>query len=1622
MLCITVFGEQIFTFAQQAIQNLPYVTINKSEGYYNNRTGGLISMSSVEEPAIALNSWNLSGEVKYQLFRANEAALFNYLQHDDENNQIYPNVDTTSFQKVTEGTIDVFEGYGNAQRLDLPLSDSGIWYLTLESGESKNSAFILRSQNGLMVQEGKNELIVWGQKFSDLRKLPDAQVTLYDTKNGVRVLGEANLNEDGIATLPSGLNADFIALRSGGDLAIAPVNLQFLNVNYSYQRFNYETEMKHFVFTDRPLYRPGGQVYFKAIIRNDDDARYSTATGLARVLIYVGWDKEERIYDAVLPINSNGAIDGEFTLPEDLTTGDYTIYVAHESEDIEHWSSGSTASFQVEHFRKPEYTLQTESSTLEVVKGDSAEFVVTGEYFSGQPLSNQTVSYSISARDAYGRANILVDTSQLAISENRVKVLTLTTEFSDSSGNPVIATQNMILYPGEFSIYRSDYNYTGATNNNYELALELVPNGDYSVRNMAVSVDVRRSWWDETAVSAYNRREEKLSGLSTTSDRDGKIRISYKPTNAGSYTFTVNVTDERGNTVTKEFAAWIRSDSYNRFSDGFGYSDDLSISTDKPFYTPGDIAKVNIASKFAFRDVLLTLQRDRVDRYQVVSLNSQNTEVLVPIIDDDMPNTYLKVSSFISHDISTTSTEIEVPADKKKITVEIETDRETYGPGQTAVVTVITKDQFGNPVPAEVTLWSVDKAIFELAYDRLNDIYDYFWSKRYFTAIQGHSLEGIRVDGPEGGGGCFLADTQVLMSNGETKNIQDVQVGEYVLSRSTQGDTKLIPAQVLETHAVEEEGYLVINQSLRVTPNHSVFINGKWSEIGFAQIGDVLVTQDGTEVLVSSIEWILGKHTVYNLEVENTHTYFANGIWVHNQKGDTRSVFKDTAYWNPSLQTGDNGTAQVTVPLPDNLTTWVFTGIAANNQTQVGQGTTEIKVSKELVIRPVLPNLLRTGDQIDFSALISNFTDSENTFTATLAMTGAVVEQALKENIEIVTQSVEEVFWSVVVRSQAGSAEVTAKVESAAGKVDEVIQAIPIVLRGFSQKKVFVGRDAQSFELAWSKNVLPENSKITIDLSSTKVGTLPSAMRYLIAYPYGCVEQTTSRFVPVLLANENKELFASVIAGKDLDDMVKKGISRLESLQHSRGSWSWWSSAEDNIFITSYVVEYLLKARSQGYDVPESLVTDAHTFLTTVTDGSLNSLVFKTYALQLLGDELGERVFAPADLEKMDHDVLPYAVIVNYNNGVRDTAQNGADMLLSYVQIQGESAYWEAGDADRFSSIDGTTAIAIRALLLADPQNELIDKAANYLTAHRTREYWTNTFATVQVARAMLDYSQARSELDADYSYVVKLDDVEVATGQVSGSTQLNQTLEIDPRTISESGSMLTVEKQGRGQIYSTIVMDEFHTQAEPHSENNKLRITREYVTERGYEYAPVVGDLVTVELTIEGLDADSPYILIEDELPAGLIPINTNLANQSNRTDSPSFYRYWETREFTQNGVRIALRRVQSTKHVITYTARAIASGTFYAPPARVENMYVPEITAHTQDAVVTVTQDPEVIRDRRNNPDRSLATTKDLRIFFAVVLMVSLSALGFIGWKKRDAIMHQLVLFKQKIQKPKE
>lgn len=1597
-------------------------------------SGGMISQAVTDNPEVYISTYNTDSQeldAEIQIYKANIEQLLDYLVHDDKGNQVKskPNINELEYIGLANQKVD----NRSESKVLLPIDGTGIWYLKVRINSGEADAFLLRSKTGVLAKEGDNEFIFWGQDFLNKRSIDSGNLKILNLLNSVNTIDEVNFDDEGIAKSRISISADIALLDIDGDYSIIPINLKYLN-NGGYEYYKNFTPKrnltKYFIFTDRPLYKPGDTVYFKAILRNDDDARYTIPRGQANVKVAKGYyynDQDPLIFDKNFNISQDGTINGEFTLP-DSQVGMHNISIQLPGQDDRvsylwdrEWSTNSI-SFDVQYYRKPELSIEIETPQREYIAGDIASFTVKGNYFSGQPMINQEIKYKIYSSNFYqyeylsdaqnqfyeneisdkyrysdyygsdvvaegtanldsnGTTTISIDTSSknIKFKDGNNQVFSIEATVEDGSIDPSFDRKNILVYAGEYSFFRNGYSNNFIVNKEINLPIKVVAqkiSANKDVNNLEVDVQVTREYWiknddPKSKYDTYIKQTENLPSQKLRSDQNGDLVIKYLPKETGSYIFKLKGNDQRRNAISKDFYVYV-TDKERPFYNG-NDSDELTISLDKAKYKPTETASLNIYSSIPNRDVFLSLDRGRVNRYQVVKINGNSANIQIPLQDTDVPNVIAKASSFSDYMLNDYSVNIPVSTDGKKLVIKVTPDTKEYGPGETSTININTTDFAGNPLQSEVALWVVDKAIFELSTSKLGNIFDTFWYERYNSTEQANSLEGILVNMAEGGG-CFAKGTKVLMSDGLTKNIEDVKIGDYILTR-TENSSDYVKAKVTNTHKASEPGYMILNGELKLTPNHKLWVNSAWTEAGNIQIGDYLTDKDGEKVMINSVEFQAGKFDVYNLTIQDYQTYFADGYWVHNEKGNIRSTFKDTAYWNPSIKTDVNGMAKVSFVLPDNLTTWTIAAVGVTSDTKVGQTTEEIVVNKDLVIRPVLPNFLRIGDEIYLSAIVQNFTQQDQNIDVELKYDSGQVLGQTKSNISLKSQSIDQIYWKVKPESENESSKIVFSMTSNNDpNLNDIVELqIPSRSYGFTDYRSQYGEGNQNFDVNLAKQIDKDKTTAYLSLSPTVMGSLVEGMKYLVEYPYGCTEQTTSRFVPTLIAKENSSIFGEALKDKDINEIVNQSIKKLGELQQWDGGWSWWTSGKSEPFVTAYVVEYLVYAKNLGYVFDNEILNKAEGYLSindkydsasgVVVPIGTKDQVAKNYGLTIIGSK--EKIKKIYDIDSLTPDYLSLYVMTNYLNGDNNSQTNGLNKLNSLAKQQGEGVYWEAGEKDNYGSVDASTSMALRANNLVGGDTQLQKKAVIYLTRNRKSSYWSNTYATSQVVRALVDYSKQVSELNPNYEYTVLLDNKEISRGQISSTNTTIPKIDINVQEVKDKGSVLQVTKSGEGSLYSTLVINEYNTDTKAESVNSGLNVKREYVNAKGSEYNLAVGDIVDVKITVEGLKESEYYGVIKDELPSGLVPINTKLNNEQYYNQDFNYNNYFDITdtEFTEDGVVLSIYRMNPGIKTYTYKARVVNYGQFNTPPVQVSLMYAPEIYGRSESQTVNISDSSKV------------------------------------------------------------
>jgi len=639
-----------------------------------------------------------------------------------------------------------------------------------------------------------------------------------------------------------------------------------------------------------------------------------------------------------------------------------------------------------------------------------------------------------------------------------------------------------------------------------------------------------------------------------------------------------------------------------------------------------------------------------------------------------------------------------------------------------------------------------------------------------------------------------------------------------------------------------------------------------------------------------------------------------------------REEFPDTAYWNPSLITNSEGRGQVTMTLPDSLTTWQVDVRGLTVDTKVGQAETQIVATKPLLIRPVTPRFLVSGDHVLMSAIVNNNTANELNVSVNLQGQGFVLDEPGKstKQVRVPANGRSRVEWW----GSAGAAESADLVFSATTTDTPALQdsarpvwgVLPILQYSAPQAFVTGGvlRDATSKQevISLPRTFTPNGGGLDVELSPSLAGSLLSALD-TVAIPDTALsaEATISYFLP------NLEVYRA-LNGAGLSDPkltervtsnVATSLSRLLSLQNEDGGWAWWGKSDVTIdgaqanpsdpYISAYVFFGLLRAREIGMSVDESALQRAGTYLsglkpeiTNDTNGAkLDEITFVQFVLtqaSAFDKEIIGKLYDVRDRMSPSSRAL-LAYILNKINPADTRVHDLISNLESSAILTASGAHWETPPENIFTTGSPiyTTSVVVFVLAQLDSANPVVFNAVRYLAAHRNAGgLWSigheNAWAMMALNEAMVGFG----DLKADFAFHATLNGGPLASGDVSGNQVLAPTNAQVPLELllPTSPNLLTIQREdGLGRLYYRAVLNVSRPVEDVKPINEGMQIDRGYVASdcaTSVQPCPPLSTLqlgtdkpITAQLTLV-LPHDSHYVMVQDYIPAGMEILNRSL------------------------------------------------------------------------------------------------------------------------------------------------
>ncbi|MEO1269777.1 MAG: alpha-2-macroglobulin family protein, partial [Myxococcota bacterium] len=305
-----------------------------------------------------------------------------------------------------------------------------------------------------------------------------------------------------------------------------------------------------------------------------------------------------------------------------------------------------------------------------------------------------------------------------------------------------------------------------------------------------------------------------------------------------------------------------------------------------------------------------------------------------------------------------------------------------------------------------------------------------------------------------------------------------------------------------------------------------------------------------------------------------------------------RRDFSDLAYWSSRLRTDATGRVRASFKLPDSLTNWRVVVTAVSRDMHVGQNASAFKTLKPIMVWPMIPRMFTEGDTVQLYASVHNQTDTHQRIAVTLASKDGEIAGENPVHIELAPGANAPVYWRFTPTSSAfAELLMTAKAEVGS---DASLKRLPVVRPGAEQIITAAGFARDTLTFTVPEDVDMESAQVELRFAPSLISDMVDTLDYLVQYPYGCVEQTMSRFTPAIAVSQTLEAVGIPHPGltKKLPNVVQAGIKRLLQLQRPDGGWGWYGNGATHEMMTPYALYGLLKAEKAGYRIPDQKAID----------------------------------------------------------------------------------------------------------------------------------------------------------------------------------------------------------------------------------------------------------------------------------------------------------------------------------------------------------------------------------------------------------------------------------------------
>ncbi len=669
---------------------------------------------------------------------------------------------------------------------------------------------------------------------------------------------------------------------------------------------------------------------------------------------------------------------------------------------------------------------------------------------------------------------------------------------------------------------------------------------------------------------------------------------------------------------------------------------------------------------------------------------------------------------------------------------------------------------------------------------------------------------------------------------------------------------------------------------------------------------------------------------------------------------------KPLALYSGIVTVKPDGSAEIVFDIPDFAGTARVMAVAWSKD-KVGRAVGDVTIRDPVVVTATLPRFLLNGDRATMHIDLDNVEGQAGDYRLEVRsegvdVTGNATPQTLKLNAKQ-----RSAVTVPLTASGSGNATVLVRIGGPGGFALERSYALAVrpatqILARRTVKPLAKG-ESVTLSSDLFADLVPGSGGVALSVGISTALDAAALLAALDRYPFGCSEQIASRALPLLYVND-LAMAAHLALDTAVDQRIRDSIDRLLARQGSNGAFGLWSAGGDDVWLDSYVTDFLTRARERGFAVPDTafkLALDRlRNFVANAPDPSKDGGRNLAYALYVLARNgtapVGDlRYFADTKLDAIATPIAKAQIAAALGMlGDRVRAERVYAAALASIAPQPVLDY---GRSDYGSALRDAAALVTLASEGGAPA-PTITAAVQRVEAARNLTPYTSTQENawmVLAARTLAKDAQAVA--------------LTVATGGQAGSEATQGAFNRNYRHGDLPGRGVTVTNTGDNTVQAVVTVTGAPLVPEPAADRG-FKIERKYYTLAGKPADPTKAkqnERFAVVLKMTEPQPQFGRIIVADYLPAGFEIDNPRLVSSGDTGTLAWIEDAQEpvNAEFRDDRFSAAFERKAGDPSVFTvaYVVRAVSPGRYVHPQAYVEDMYRPDRFGRTATGTIEVT-----------------------------------------------------------------